>query len=278
MKTIGVLHPGKMGVSIANAAKSAGHTVLWLSAGRSPASRARAEEIALVDTGDLATLCERSEVVISVCPPDQAAAQAELVAAQSFTGVYVDCNAVSAATSQKVAQIIQRGGASYVDGGIIGPPAWQGGSTRLYLSGQNSTEVAEIFAGSLLDARTIGDRIGAASALKMAYAGWTKGSAALLMTMFAMAKEQEVEDSLLEEWSLSQHGLAEKLNGAVVGNASKAWRFVGEMEEIANSLEHSGLPREWFDAAADIYGRQVAFKDTDKINPDDVIDKIIVPD
>lgn len=274
MSTIAILHPGQMGVSVAAAAKYNGHRVLWVSSGRSHDTRQRAELAGLEEVPSLGDCCNTADIVLSICPPEKAIAQASAVLANGFSGTYVDCNAIDAATSQQIASSLQSTGVQYVDGGIIGMPAWEPDTTRLYLAGHSASEVATLLDGSPLGVRVIGDQPGAASALKMAYAGWTKGSAALLMTMFAMAKAQGVDGELLDEWALSQSGLSAKLNSALVSNAPKAWRFVGEMNEIASSLEHSGLPREWFDAAAKTYERLAEFKNADDLNPDLIVDAL----
>jgi len=275
MKTVGLAHPGQMGVSVGAAAKGAGNELIWASDNRSALTRQRADEAGFKDVTDLSALCNRATVLLSVCPPEQSQAMAEAVIACGYDNLYVDCNAVSAHQTSINETLMLEAGVDYVDGGIIGPPAWEAGTTRLYLSGKRADEVAELFQDSTLEARVIGKSCGAASALKMAYAGWTKGSAALLMSMFAMAKEQDVDGQLLEEWALSQSGLSDKLNSALVANAPKAWRYVGEMNEIATSLETSKLPREWFDAAAQTYQRLAAFKDQVKPNPDQVIDRLL---
>ena len=120
---VGLLHPGQMGVSVGAAAMAAGAEVLWASNGRSPATRARAESARFGDAGDLSALLGASEVVLSVCPPHSAVDLAESVAGEGFTGVYVDANAVAPETSRTIERVIAGAGASYVDGGIIGPPA-----------------------------------------------------------------------------------------------------------------------------------------------------------
>ena len=272
---VGILHPGKMGVSVAAALVNAGLRVYWASEGRSSETASRAQLANLNDTTVLKALCLKSQYIFSICPPDQAATVAKLVAATGFKGVYIDCNAVSPATAQRVADIVSQQGAACVDGGIIGPPIHSAGTTRLYLSGESALSVAKLFEKSLVDARVIGSNIGAASALKMAYAGWTKGSMALLMTQFALAQQQHVESALLEEWMLSLPGLEDKLLNACTGSAPKAWRFTGEMQEIADTLEHAGLPRAWFDAAADTYRRLSVFKNQADIDQQDVIDTLV---
>lgn len=262
-KRIGLLHPGEMGASIGAAARAVGASVCWASAGRSDASRQRATEAGIEDAHTLAALAARSDVILSVCPPEAARSLAESVLGTGFTGIFVDANAVSSGTARDLASMIEDAGARFVDGGIIGPPAHREGTTRLYLSGAEASSVASAFQGSPLEAVVIGPRPGAASALKMSYAAWTKGSAALLTATRALARAEGVEAALLEEWSLSQPGLEARSAAGACNNAFKAWRFAGEMGEIAATFEACGLPGGFHQAAADIYQRLAAYKDCD---------------
>ena len=142
-------------------------------------------------------------------------------------------------------------GGRYVDGGIVGSPPREAGTTRLYLSGESAEEVRELFAGSVLDARVVPN----ASALKMAYAAWTKGTAAMLLAIRELARAEGVEDALLAEWDLSQPELRERHERAARSAEAKGWRWVGEMEEIAASFEADGLPGGFHQAAAEMYRR-----------------------
>ena len=132
---IGILHPGQMGISVAASAQKSGYPVYWISAGRSSQTAARAAEFGLLDAGGLATLCRTVDLIISICPPHAAETVAAEVAAQRFQGLYLDANAISPQRAQAIGGRIAAGGAAFVDGGIIGGPAWQPGQTRLYLSG-----------------------------------------------------------------------------------------------------------------------------------------------
>ena len=259
--TIGLLHPGEMGATVGAAARENGAQVVWASPGRGPETRARADAAGLTDAGSLSALVERSRLILGVCPPHAAADLARAVATQRFSGVYVDANAVSPATARDVRQIVEAGGASFVDGGIIGPPALAPGTTRLYLSGAESAEVAARFRRGPLEACVLDGPPGAASALKMAYAAWTKGSAALLIAIRTLAIDEGVDAALLREWELSQAGLPGRSADAVRSNARKAWRFTGEMEEIADTFAAAGLPDGFHRAAADIYRRMTGYKD-----------------
>ena len=249
--TVGVLHPGEMGAAVAGALVRMGHTVLWASEGRSAATRERAGQERLSDAGTLSALLERSDVVLAVCPPHGAVALAEQVA--GFGGTYVDANAVSPQTAREIAAIVARGGASAVDGGVVGPPPREPGTTRLYLSGEHAPAVAALFADGPLAAEVLdGDPV-AASALKMAYAAWTKGSGALVLAIVEAARRLGVEDALRAEWARSQPGLEDRAAAARAAAEAKGWRWVGEMEEIAATLAAAGLPDGFHRAAAEVY-------------------------
>jgi hypothetical protein len=187
--------------------------------------------------------------VFSICPPHAALDVAQ--GASGFAGTYVDANAISPETARAIARLHGR----YVDGGIVGPPPLRPGATRLYLSGTEAESIAGLFADTDVDARVISAEPGAASALKAAYAGWTKGSAALLLTQRALARAEGVEDVLLEEWRLSLPGLEEEYAAAQRSAHRKGWRWVGEMEEIARSMAAHGLPAGFHDAAAEVFRR-----------------------
>ena len=263
---LGLLHPGEMGASVGAAARSAGAEVLWASEGRSRATRERAERAGFRDLGDLGALLGRSGMVLSVCPPHCAMDLAGEVTERGFGGLYVDANAVAPEMSRQIEAMIVEAGGAYVDGGIIGPPARERGSTRLYLSGTRADEVVALFEGSVLGAEVIDATPGSASALKMAYAAWTKGSDALLLAVRAYALAAGVEDALLREWGLSQAGLANRSEraGESVG---KAWRFEGEMHQIGHAFGDAGLPEGFHRAAASVYRRLRGYKDTDGAPP-----------
>jgi 3-hydroxyisobutyrate dehydrogenase-like beta-hydroxyacid dehydrogenase len=254
MTTVGLLHPGEMGAAVGGCLVTAGHTVLWDPSGRSRASTGRALAAGLSGTG-FGALVAQSEVIFSICPPHAALDVARSVADTGFSGVYVDANAVSVATAAEVASVVTAGGADYVDGGIIGPPPEIAGHTRLYLSGARAAEVHALLRRSACEARIAEGPAFAASAVKMAYAAWTKGTSALLLACRALARSEGVERTLLTEWGLSQQALLAQSERAASAAAAKGWRWVGEMEEIAASMAAAGLPNGFHEAAAEIYER-----------------------
>jgi 3-hydroxyisobutyrate dehydrogenase-like beta-hydroxyacid dehydrogenase len=253
MATIGVLHPGEMGAAVAAALRAGGHDVVWASAGRSEATAGRASEAGLRDVGSPEAMAGACDIVLSVCPPHAAAGVARQL--RGFAGISVDANAVSPATARAIGEIASSGMAAFVDGGIIGPPPRQRGTTRLYLSGPAAGEVAEVFAGSSLEAVVVSGRIGDASAVKMAYAAWTKGTAALVLAARETARAEGVEETLVAEWARSLPDLADEHARAVRSATAKGWRWVAEMEEIAATFAAAGQPDGFHRAAAEIYRR-----------------------
>ncbi len=259
MKRIGLIHPGAMGASIGAAARSNQHTVLWASDGRSKDTVERSAQANLEDVGNVSALVAASEIVLSVCPPSAAGDVARDVMDLGFTGLFVDCNAISPDRTRAIQQLVEDAGAEYVDGGIIGGPAWtKEAGTNLYLSGPRAQDVAACFADSPLGAPVISDRIGAASAIKMGYAAYTKGTTALLTAILGMAEKEGVRADLARQWG---DDFTEKTNQRVRINTAKAWRFEGEMYEIADTFRGAGLPGDFHQGAAQVFKRLAGFKD-----------------
>ena len=233
---VGLLHPGEMGAAVGRVLQANGHEVLWASEGRSDATRERAQTFR--DAGTVSALADQAELILSICPPHAAVDVARAV--EGFAGTYVDANAISPMRAQEIAAIQPQ----FVDGGIVGGPPDEPGTT-LYLSGSGAAAVAVLFLGSNLQ-----PRVGAnASALKMAYAAWSKGTAAMLLAIRDVARYFEVE----EEWRMSVPELLERLERAEGSAAAKGWRWIGEMEEIGDTFTAAGQPDGFHRAAAKVY-------------------------
>jgi len=209
----------------------------------------------------VAAVVAASDVVLSVCPPHAALDVARSVSSLGFRKLYVDGNAVSPGTSREIAGIVEAAGATYVDGGIIGPPPDKPGTTRLYLSGVSAGRVKTLFDGGPLEAIALSGELTAASAIKMCYAAWTKGSQALLMAVRALASAEAVDEALLAEWHRSQADLPKRSENAAKGTARKAWRWVGEMDEIAATFAADGLPDGFHRASSELYRRMAVYRD-----------------
>ncbi|HEX3326315.1 MAG TPA: DUF1932 domain-containing protein [Actinomycetota bacterium] len=251
--TVGLMHPGEMGAALGSALRNRGTVVLWASSGRSSETTRRAELAGLHDAGSVQELLRQSDAIVSVCPPHAAIEVARSI--NGFDGMFVDVNAVSPATARTIAAIVENGGGRCVDGGVVGPPPRSPGTTRLYLSGPLARRAAALFAGSTVDTRVISEELGAASALKMAYAAWTKGTAALLLAIRALARTEGVEAALLDEWRTSLPDLPDDSLRAARAACIKGWRWVGEMEEVAATFKSVSLPDSFHQGAREIFSR-----------------------
>jgi 3-hydroxyisobutyrate dehydrogenase-like beta-hydroxyacid dehydrogenase len=160
---------------------------------------------------------------------------------------------------------MKESGIQFVDGGIIGGPAWTPSETRLYLSGEHANEFVTCFSNGPLETKIVGSEIGKASALKMCYAAYTKGTTALLTAILAAAESLNVREELYQQWDMDEEGFSEQVNRRVRRATAKAWRFEGEMTEIASMFHEVGLPDGFHQSAAKIYHRMASFKDATEI-------------
>ena len=207
-----------MGAAVGNAASA---DVIWASQGRSRATAERATSF--TDVGSVEELARTSDTILSICPPAIAEETAGQVFALGFEGTYVEANAISPERMRRIAGLAPR----VLDGSIIAAKG-----INLYLAGPGAEEVAAVFAGSEVTAVPIGDKIGAASALKMAFGGWNKIGIALTSQAHAIAQAYGVDDRLEAE------GVpADRLQWV----ADRAWRWAPEMEEIADMCAELGL-------------------------------------
>jgi len=250
-----------MGISIAASAKNSGCDVFWVSEGRSGATRERAAKFGLRDAHTLEKLCRECPIILSVCPPHAAERVAQEVLSARFHGLFVDANAIAPQRTIQMSTSMIKADVSFVDGGIIGFPAWKPHTTCLYLSGPRASEVSACFSAGPLDTNVLGDEIGKASALKMCYAANTKGVVALLAGILATAEELGVREALFDRWRSEDAAYPEQVLKRIQNNAPKAWRFVGEMGEISHTFNDAGAPGGFHIAAADIYHRLSQFKD-----------------
>ena len=255
-ETVALLSPGDMGHVVARVLIDHGLPVVTCLEGRSQQTRQRAQSVGIEDVATYADLAQRCDLLLSILVPSEAVGAAQRVAqALDDTGgelLYVDCNAVSPETGKAVAEVIGAAGSGCVDAGIIGPPPAREGVTRFYASGQRAAEFAELRQYGL-DVRLLGDEIGQASGFKMCYASLTKGTAALAIAQLVTASRLGLYDALVSELKLSQTDRYAGAARSLPGLPSKAGRWIGEMEEIARTLEAEGVPPGFHQGAAAIY-------------------------
>ena len=271
-RTVGIVNPGAMGIAVARSMKNSGNVVLWASAGRSAATRRRAETAGLIEVATLNELCDQAEIVICVCPPHSADSVADAIIATGFNGLYCDANAISPMRVLEIGRKMTIANITFVDGSIIGLPPTRRNQSCLYLSGEHAATIATLFTEGPLDAEVVGTEVGKASALKMCYAAVTKGTNALITATFGLADQHGVLDVLMNEWSRGGSDLAAKREQAVVRvAANKAWRFAGEMDEIADTFADKGLPDGIHQASAEIYRRVGHLREQEQVVLEDVL-------
>jgi 3-hydroxyisobutyrate dehydrogenase-like beta-hydroxyacid dehydrogenase len=275
--SIGIISPGDMGTAIAASAIHNGHHVYWASEGRSEETRKRAAEHDLIDVGTMDALCKQCSIVLSVIPPSAAERVAEEVIAQKFAGTFADLNAISPQRAQRIGQRLEAAGITFVDGGIVGPPPWQPKTTWLCLSGNRSDTIAACFTNGPLQTEILGGRVGDASTLKMCYGAYTKGLTALIAGVLGTAENLGVRESLMRRWADDGSGLDRTAALRVARITDRAWRWVGEMEEIASTFALANMPRGFHEAAGNIYERLAQFKDQPRPDPDAVIEALKTP-
>jgi len=275
-KNIGFLHPGDMGISLASTSQNTGHTAYWVSQNRSPETTERAAKYSLAEVQTLDELCDTCSVIICVCPPHAAAEVADQILACSFKGVYADVNAIAPQRTRCIGQSMTDAGVEFVDGGIIGGPAWSPQATWLYLSGRASDRVAACFSGGPLETEIVGDEIGRASALKMCFAAYLKGTTALMCATVAAAEGMGVRTDLEKHWARKDSDFSQSTLNRIRQVTQKAWRFSGEMNEIASTFEAAGIPGGFHLAAGDLFNRIAKFKGADPIPPvEDVLEALL---
>lgn len=253
MARIALLHPGAMGAAVGRALREIGHEVGWIPAGRGRDTADRANAADLVPLESL----DGIDAVISLVPPAVAIETARSVAAHDgtgFAGLYIDANAISPERASEVAAIVRASGATYVDGGVVGPPPTRPGTTRVFLSGDAAPTAAELFAGSRLEPVLASGEFGA-SAVKLAYASWTKISSALLLEAERAAEAYGVAAELRAEWQRSQPDVEGRLATAHSSAVAKGWRWIDEMRQIAAAFEAAGAAPGFGDAAAAVFER-----------------------
>jgi len=258
---LGVLHPGAMGISLAATAQNTGCQVWWASESRSTETKNRAEKYNLREAKTVEDLCQECDALLSICPPHAAESVADEVLSWGFKGLYLDANAIAPERVYRIEKKFLEAGTVFIDGGVIGGPAWEPGKTWLYLSGEAAEQAAAWFSAGPLETSILGNSIGQASALKMCYAAYSKGTTALLCGVLAAADELGVRDALETQWSRGGSDFSMQAQKRVQQVTLKAWRFSGEMAEIARTFEIAGLPGGFHQAAEEIYLRMAHFKD-----------------
>jgi L-threonate 2-dehydrogenase len=253
---VAIIAAGNMGAGLARRLGEHGVKTLTLLAGRGAATRERAAAAGM--TAVQADALMEADLLLSVLPPGSALSFAEQTAFALKSArrkpVFVDCNAVSPATVRHIHAVISATGAEFVDAGIIGYPPQPGYSPRIYASGEPAGKLA-VLKEHGLDIRVLEGPIGAASALKMAFAGISKGQIAILSAMVLAAERSGGGEALRQELLESESALMKTMSVRIPNALPKAWRWVAEMQEIAEFAREDPAAHEIWTAISALYGR-----------------------
>lgn len=256
LPVIAVLMPGDMGHAVGRALREHGHLVITNLEGRGAHSHQLAAEAGLQDVGSLEAVVKEADLILSILPPANAVELAASIAAEmKSTGkkpIFVDCNAVSPETAQQAADHIKGAGGQFIDAGIIGLAPGIGGGPRFYVSGDD-VEPMVALDGKGFAVIPIGKNVGEASALKMVYAGLTKGTWTLHTAVLMAAKKLGVLEPLLAEFEQSQSGPLQGMRSRTPFLPADSGRWIGEMEEIAATFASAGVSDGFHNGAASVF-------------------------
>jgi putative dehydrogenase len=275
MAVIGVIAQGMMGAGVGRRLHESGAEVRTLLTGRSPASAERARAAGMVAAANERQLLDGADFFLSILPPGEAEPLARRLAptltALDRKPVYIDCNAVSPQTAISIGEVIAPTGAHFVDAGIIGGPPRQGyKGPSIYASGQHVGEAVPLRDWGI-NLRAIDGPVGAASAVKMSYAGITKGTTAIAAAMLLGAARFGCAEALIAELSDSQPQMLARMRSNIPGMYDKAYRWVAEMEEISDFLEKNPPSRDIYAAVAQLYDFLAAAEAEAQPGPDNAI-------
>jgi putative dehydrogenase len=257
MAVVAIIAQGTMGSGIGRRLRESGALVRTLLAGRSPQSAERARAAGMTAMPDARALLEGADFFLSILPPGEAEPLARRLAPTlaelAEKPLYLDCNAVSPQSAVKIGAIVAAAGARFVDAGIIGGPPQPGKKgPAIYASGEYVREALALKDWGL-DLRAIPGPVGAASGMKMSYAGITKGTTAIGTAMLLGAARFGCAEALFAELAQSQPQLLAYFRAGIPRMYDKAYRWVAEMEEIAAFLEQNPPSRDLYAAIARLY-------------------------
>ncbi len=257
IRTVAVLSPGEMGGAIGRTLHEHGFDVITSLEGRGKETRERAAAFGFRDVGSVDAVLAEADIVLCVMPPEFAPTTADIVAAAmkrtGRTPPYADCNAVSPDTAKRIGQVISGAGAKFIDGGIIGsPPGKSDQAVRIFVSGPDAA-LMDAFDGKEIDIRQSGPEIGRGSAIKMCYAGITKGTSALHAAVLLAAEGLGVADELHEELAYSTGPLYKRMERLTPQLPAVAGRYIGEMREISKTMKSAGVTTGFHDGSTELY-------------------------
>lgn len=255
VRRIAILSPGEMGHSVGRCLLAGGFDVATCLTGRSDRTRTLTVAAGIRDEPDLDELVRNTDLILAILVPDKARALARQVAeVMKRTGsspAYADCNAVSPDSAREIDRVVTTAGGRFIDAGIIGGPPGADEKTRFYASGPHEAILSQLDGHGIL-VRPLGGEVGRASGIKMCYASVTKGTSALHAAALTAAEVMGLGEELLAEFAESQ-GQRLKAMGGVNSLSAKAFRWIGEMQEIAATYERAGVSPGFHEGAENIF-------------------------
>ena len=255
-RTIAILSPGEMGHAIGLSLAHQGFTIITCLKGRSRRTRQLSKLAKIKDVKDINLLVTNADLILSILVPSNALEVAGRVASAlretNSETIFVDCNAVSPRTAEKMESMISDTGSKFIDASIVGSPPGKETPPRIYVSGKESDLMKQL-AGPNITVVSLGDVVGRASGIKMCYAALTKGTSALHFALLTAAKTMGLSEELKQELMFSQSQIYTKMERQLPNIPINAGRWVGEMEEIATTFEQVGIPGKFHLGAAEIF-------------------------
>ena len=256
VNVVAILSPGEMGHAVGRALGKHGLDVITCLEWRSERTHGLAQQASIREVGSLRDVVLEADLVLSILVPAQAVAVAGEIAgalrATEGATTFADCNAVSPQTAEIMDDIITRAGSRFIDASIIGGPPGRGTPPRFYVSGAHASIIMELNDKGI-DVRNLGGAVGQASGIKMCYAALTKGTSALYAAVLTAAEVLGLSAELRAEFASSQTHALERMESQIPGLPAKAFRWIGEMDEIAATFDHAGVTPYIHQGAADVF-------------------------
>ncbi|MDD9949424.1 MAG: DUF1932 domain-containing protein [candidate division Zixibacteria bacterium] len=255
VQRIAILSPGEMGHSVGRCLLAGGFDVATCLTGRSERTRTLTAAAGMRDEPDLDELVRNTDLILAILVPDRARALAgqvaEVMKRTGSSAAYADCNAISPDSAREIDRVITAAGGRFIDAGIIGGPPGADEKTRFYASGPYETILTHLDGHGIL-VRPLGGEVGRASGIKMCYASVTKGTSALHAAALTAAEVMGLGEELLAEFAESQGQRLKAMSG-VNSLSAKAFRWIGEMREIAATYERAGVSPGFHEGAEHIF-------------------------
>lgn len=255
--TIAVLSPGDMGSAVGAQLRKSGYDVITCLAGRSDFTRRKADTAGFRDVADMDALVSEAGLILSILDPAKAVDIARQVAsAMKSTGkkpVFADCNATSPATAEELNAIIDGAGGKFIDVGIVGGAPTRRENFPLFCTSGPHASLIDELDDKGVRIEYMGPRIGQGSAIKICNGAFNKGAFALYTAVMLAAEHYGCTEFLRDRLPKSQSGSVERLDQAVLRLPSLSGRYIGEMEQVAETFEAIGLTPDIHKGAADLF-------------------------